>query len=54
MLVGIADTVEARVDRTLAMALRLLEPLLLLFLAMVVLFIFMALVVPLMNMSSAV
>ncbi len=54
VLVGIADTVEARVDRTLAMALRLLEPLLLLFLAMVVLFIFMALVVPLMNMSSAV
>lgn len=52
VLVGIAETIERRVDRLLAIALRLMEPLLLLALAAVVMFIFVALVVPMLQMSS--
>ncbi len=54
VLVTIAETVEKRVDRMLGVMVRLLEPLLLLALAGVVLFIFVALVVPMLRMSSAV
>jgi len=52
VLVGIAETIERRVDRMLAIALRLMEPLLLLTLAGVVIFIFIALVVPMLQMSA--
>lgn len=52
VLVGIAETIERRVDRLLAIALRLMEPLLLLLLAGVVMFIFVALVVPMLQMSA--
>ena len=52
VLVTVADTLESRVDRQLAIAVRLMEPALLLSLAMVVLFIFMALIVPMLRMSS--
>jgi general secretion pathway protein F len=54
VLVTIAETIEKRVDRMLSVAMRLLEPLLLLMIAGVVLFIFMALVVPMMRLSQAV
>jgi general secretion pathway protein F/type IV pilus assembly protein PilC len=53
VLVTVADTLESRVDRQLAIAVRLMEPALLLGLAMVVLFIFMALIVPMLRMSSS-
>ena len=53
VLVTIADTLEGRVDRQLAIAIRLMEPLLLILLAGVVLFIFMSLIVPMLNMSSS-
>jgi len=52
VLVTIAETMEGRIDRTLAIAVRLMEPLLLLLLAGGVVFIFMALVLPLMSLSS--
>ena len=53
VLVTIADTLESRVDRQLSVAVRLMEPALLLLLAGVVLFIFMALIVPMLRMSSS-
>jgi len=53
VLTTIADTLEKRIDRMLTVALRLMEPILLLGLAGVVLFIFIALIVPMMRMSSA-
>lgn len=54
VLLTIAETVEKRVDRMLNVVMRLMEPLLLLGLAGVVLFIFVALIVPMMRMSTAV
>ncbi len=48
----IADTIEGRVDRLLNVLVRLLEPLLLLTLGGVILFIFLALVVPMIQMSA--
>ena len=53
VLVSVAGTLENRVDRQLSMAVRLMEPILLLLLAGVVLFIFMALIVPMLRMSSS-
>lgn len=52
VLVRLADTLESRIDRTLAMLLRLMEPAMLLVIAGVVMFIFLALVVPMMQLSS--
>ncbi|MHC4992724.1 MAG: type II secretion system F family protein [Planctomycetota bacterium] len=49
----IADTIEKRVDRMLSIFVRLMEPLMLMLLGGVVMFIFMALVVPMMRMSAA-
>jgi len=54
VLRSIADTVEKRIDRGLGLLVRLLEPLLLLAMAGVVFFIFLALVVPMLRMSSSV
>ena len=52
VLVKVAETLEDRVDRQLSLAVKLMEPLLLLLLAGVVLFIFMSLIVPMLQMSS--
>ena len=52
VLVRLADTLESRIDRMLAMLLRLMEPAMLLVIAGVVMFIFLALVVPMMQLSS--
>ena len=52
VLVRLADTLEARIDRTLSTLLRLMEPAMLLIIAGVVMFIFLALVVPMMQLSS--
>ena len=52
VLVKVAETLEDRVDRQLSLAVKLMEPLLLLVLAGVVLFIFMSLIVPMLHMSS--
>ena len=52
VLLGIAESFERRTDRILALMLRLMEPMLLLGLAAAVLFIFLALVVPMMQMGS--
>tara|TARA_B100001059_G_C17722225_1_gene521364 strand:- start:93 stop:1100 length:1008 start_codon:yes stop_codon:yes gene_type:complete len=52
VLVKVAETLEERVDRQLSLAVKLMEPLLLLVLAGVVLFIFMSLIVPMLQMSS--
>jgi general secretion pathway protein F/type IV pilus assembly protein PilC len=52
VLVRLADTLESRIDRTLSMLLRLMEPAMLLFIALLVMFIFLALVVPMMQLSS--
>lgn len=54
VLLNIAETIEKRVDRMLSVMLRLIEPLLLLLMAGVVLFIFIALIVPLLKLSDAV
>ena len=54
VLTGIADTIEKRVDRMLTILLRLMEPALLLGMAGVVLFIFVALIVPMLKMSAAI
>lgn len=53
VLVNVAGTLETRVDRQLSLAVRLMEPLLLLILAGVVLFIFMALILPMLRLSSS-
>jgi len=53
VLITLAETIEKRVDRMLTALVRLMEPLLLLVLAGMVLFIFVALVVPMLKMSSA-
>ncbi len=53
VLLRIADTEEKRVERWLGVIIRLMEPLLLLVLAGMVVFIFLALVLPLMKMGSS-
>lgn len=53
VLITIADTIEKRIDRMLSVFIRLMEPFFLLCLAGVVLFIFVALIVPMMRMSSS-
>ena len=52
VLVGVADTAERRTDRILEGMLRLMEPVLLLFLAAAVMFVFLALVVPMMQLGT--
>jgi len=52
VLVSIAETIESRVDRLMGTAVRLLEPLLLLLLGATLLFIILALVVPLVLLSA--
>ena len=52
VLVGIARTEERRTDRILEMLLKLMEPILLLLLAGAVVFLFLALVVPMMQLSA--
>lgn len=54
VLITIAETIEKRIDRMLQLFVRLMEPLLLLALAGVVLFIFVALIVPMLRLSSAI
>ena len=54
VLIAIAETIEKRVDRMLALFVRLMEPALLLGLAGVVLFIFIALIVPMLRLSAAI
>lgn len=53
VLITIADTIDKRVDRMLNLFVRLMEPVLLLLLAGVVVFIFIALIVPMMRMSAS-
>ncbi len=53
VLVTIAETIESRVDRMLGVLIRLFEPLMLLAMAGVVMFIFVALALPMMKMSTA-
>ncbi len=52
VLGGIADTLEKRVDRAIGVAVKLMEPALLLFLAAVVLGIFLALVLPMLQLGG--
>jgi general secretion pathway protein F len=52
VLVGIARNAERKTDRILDIMLKLMEPAMLLLLAGAVMFIFMALVVPMMSLSS--
>jgi len=52
VLIRLADTLESRIDRTLNMLLKLMEPAMLLVIAALVMFIFLALVVPMMQLSS--
>jgi len=54
VLVSLSDTIEARVDRLLTTAVRLLEPLLLLLLGGCLLFIILALVIPLIMLTGTV
>ncbi|MFO0827947.1 MAG: type II secretion system F family protein [Phycisphaerales bacterium] len=53
VLLTVADSLETRIDRTLSVLIRLMEPALLLILAGLVFFIFIALIVPMMRLSSA-
>ncbi len=53
VLSGVADTLEKRVDRAIGVAVKLMEPALLLFLAGVVLSIFLALVLPMLQLGGA-
>ena len=52
VLVGIAESAERRTDRVLTNLLRLMEPVLLVLLAGAVMFVFLALVVPMMQMGT--
>ncbi|MEE8156200.1 MAG: type II secretion system F family protein, partial [Phycisphaerales bacterium] len=54
VLTTIADTLEKRIDRMLSLFVRLMEPMLLLALAGVVLFIFVALIVPMLQLSATI
>lgn len=54
VLTTIADTLEKRIDRMLSLFVRLMEPMLLMALAGVVLFIFVALVVPMIRLSTSI
>ena len=54
VMLKIADAAERRVDRRMDLLLRLMEPILLLGVAGMVVFIFAALVLPMMRMSSAI
>ncbi len=54
VLIAIAETLEKRIDRMLQLFVRLMEPLMLLALAGVVLFIFIALIVPMLKLSAAI
>ena len=53
VLIGISDNLERRSNRELQMVVRLLEPVLLLLMAVVVLFVFVALLVPILQSSGA-
>jgi general secretion pathway protein F/type IV pilus assembly protein PilC len=53
VLITLAETLETRVDRQLTLFVRLMEPLLLLLLGSVVFFLFLALVVPMLKISSS-
>ncbi len=54
VLTAIAETVEKRVDRMLQLFVRFMEPMMLLALAGVVMFIFIALIVPMVKLSSSI
>ena len=54
VLTTIADTLEKRIDRMLSLFVRMMEPMLLLGLAGVVLFIFVALIVPMLQLSATI
>ena len=54
VLVEIADGLERRTERRLELAVRLIEPMLLLILAAIVLFVVMALLLPVIKMSATV
>ncbi len=54
VLMAIAETLEKRIDRMLQLFVRLMEPIMLLALAGVVLFIFIALIVPMLKLSAAI
>ncbi|MAT81180.1 MAG: pilus assembly protein PilC [Phycisphaerae bacterium] len=54
VLVTVADTAERRVERSLGLLLRIMEPLMLLAMAGMVVFIFVALVVPMMRLTASV
>ncbi len=54
VLVGIAETIESRIDRMLSVAVRLLEPLLLMALAGVVVIVAAGLILPMAKLSSAI
>ncbi len=54
VLITLADTIEKRVDRLLTALVRLMEPALLLMMAGMVLFIFVALIVPMLRMSRSI
>jgi general secretion pathway protein F/type IV pilus assembly protein PilC len=52
VLIGVADNLEKRTSRRIDMGVRLLEPMMLLFMAGIVVFIVMALLLPVMTMST--
>ena len=52
VLIGVADNLERRTSRRIDMVVRLLEPMMLLFMAGIVVFIVMALLLPVMTMST--
>ena len=54
VLVNIADNLEKRTERRLDLAVRLLEPIMLLILAIIILFVVMALLLPVLKMSSTI
>ena len=54
VLSTIAETIEKRIDRMLSLLVRMMEPIMLLGLAGVVLFIFIALIVPMLKLSAAI
>ncbi len=54
VLITIADTIDKRIDRLLTILMRLMEPLLLMMLGGAVFFMFVALIVPMLRMSSSI
>jgi general secretion pathway protein F/type IV pilus assembly protein PilC len=54
VLVGIADTIDRRIEKQLTLLVRFVEPVMLVVIGMAIMFVLVALLLPVIEMSSAV